>query len=81
MLSDEDHFIRAEAARGLANTTSATAKQALRGLLVDDSPSVQEAAEKSLQRLAEQGPQRREVVLDLTQTTENLMQFSRESPL
>ena len=80
MLSDEDHFIRAEAARALVHAVSPAARQALRTLLVDESPSVQEAAEQTLQRLAEEGIKSRPAVLDLSQTTENLMQFSRESP-
>ncbi len=48
-LSDEDHLVRAEAAKALAVCKSAKAQSALRRALSDRSIAVQEAAEWSLQ--------------------------------
>jgi hypothetical protein len=52
LAQDEDHFIRAEAARALVHCQSETARHALRELLLDRSVSVQEAAVRTLERLA-----------------------------
>lgn len=56
LLKDEDHFIRLEAAQLLAACDTAQTRQALRGALLDRNASVQEAAERSLRALAQQGP-------------------------
>jgi hypothetical protein len=53
MLADPDHFLRAEAARALAHGDTPAARQALRECLLDRSPAVQEAAERTLQSFAE----------------------------
>lgn len=76
---ESDHFIRAEAARALALCESTAARAALRELLLDHSPSVREAAEQSLQSLADSTTKSALVAPDLSDTTANLMQFSRES--
>ncbi|MGQ9573937.1 MAG: HEAT repeat domain-containing protein [Thermoguttaceae bacterium] len=52
LLSDEDHLVRIEAARALAECSSQPTVEALREALADSSPVVQEAAEESLQRVA-----------------------------
>jgi HEAT repeat protein len=59
LLSDEDHFVRAEAARALVHCKSPLAREALRSALVDRSVSVREAAELAL----------REVGVDQTRDT------------
>ncbi len=51
LLSDEDHFVRAEAARALVHCKSPLAKQALRTALVDRSVAVREAAEVALRKV------------------------------
>ena len=53
MLRDEDHFLRSEAARAMRSCDTPAARHALRELLLDRSPSVQEAAENTLQSFAE----------------------------
>ncbi len=55
LLKDDDHFVRAEAARTLAYCASEVAQQALRSALMDRSVVVREAAEQSLRKLAESG--------------------------
>jgi len=55
LLSDADHFVRAAAAQALGHSSSADAQQALRMALLDRSVTVQEAAEASLQAIAERG--------------------------
>jgi len=50
LLSDEDHLVRAEAARVLEVCDTPTAKASLREALGDRSVVVQEAAERSLER-------------------------------
>jgi HEAT repeat protein len=77
MLSDEDHFIRADAARALGNASSAAARNALRDLLTDASPSVREAAEHALQMMVAQASV--PPPTDLSRITEGLMQLTRES--
>jgi HEAT repeat protein len=52
MLADEDHFLRAEAARTLVHCDTPASRQALRERLLDRSPAVQEAAERTLQAFA-----------------------------
>lgn len=52
LLHDEDHFVRLEAAQLLAACNSTATRNALRGALLDRNPSVQDAAERSLQLLA-----------------------------
>jgi HEAT repeat protein len=54
LLADDDHFVRAEAARALAQVDTPAVRQALRELLLDRSISVQEAAEDGLRRLAQE---------------------------
>ena len=51
LLNDDDHIVRAEAARALAGCNSPLAQQALREVLMDRSATVREAAEQSLRRL------------------------------
>ncbi len=51
-LEDEDHVIRAEAARALGNCRSQTALEALAAARADRSLAVREAAEESLERLS-----------------------------
>ena len=51
LLSDEDHLVRAEAAKALAICDTANVRQALRDALYDRSVIVQETAERSLQEL------------------------------
>jgi len=53
LLGDEDHFLRAEAARTLGGCRSGRARHALREALQDRSAAVQEAAEEALQMPAE----------------------------
>ncbi len=53
LLADEDHLVRAEAARALGQCTSETARLALHEALNDRSVPVQEAALRSLQDLGE----------------------------
>ena len=48
---DEDHFVRAGAARALARCDTPGARVALRAALLDRSVTVQEAAEQSLKAL------------------------------
>ncbi|MEQ8786840.1 MAG: HEAT repeat domain-containing protein [Pirellulaceae bacterium] len=55
MLSDEDHFVRAEAAKVLSESQTPAGRDALRGALLDASVMVREAAEQSLQQLASGG--------------------------
>jgi HEAT repeat protein len=55
MLKDDDHFVRAEAARTLAYCHSPLAQQSLRESLMDRSVVVREAAEQSLRKLSEAG--------------------------
>ena len=78
MASDPDLFLRVEAARALAQCDSPAAGQLLRERLLDPSPSVQEAAEQSLQSFADSATNQQRVAPDLSETTANLMQFSRE---
>jgi HEAT repeat protein len=52
LLSDSDHFVRAEAAKALAESSSSDARLALRQALLDPSVMVRETAEQSLQRIA-----------------------------
>ncbi len=52
LLSNEDHVVRAEAAKALAQCDTDTARQALADALIDRSVIVQEAAQNSLQELA-----------------------------
>jgi HEAT repeat protein len=59
LLSDEDHFVRAEAARTLVRCKSPLAREALRSALADRSVAVREAAELAL----------REVDVDRTRET------------
>jgi HEAT repeat protein len=47
-LQDDSHLVRAQAARVLATVDSETARQALRGALVDASPIVRQVAEEGL---------------------------------
>ncbi|HEY2883402.1 MAG TPA: HEAT repeat domain-containing protein, partial [Pirellulales bacterium] len=51
-LADEDHLVRAEAAKALGQARSPKARQALQAALDDRSVIVQEAAEQSLTRFA-----------------------------
>jgi HEAT repeat protein len=53
LLSDEDHFIRLEVAQLLGECNSTASRQALRRALLDRNPSVKDAAERSLQQLAQ----------------------------
>ncbi|MEX0937811.1 MAG: HEAT repeat domain-containing protein [Pirellulales bacterium] len=53
LLADDDHMVRAEAAKSLALSDSATARPALTEALGDRSISVQEAARASLDQLEE----------------------------
>jgi hypothetical protein len=55
LLKDDDHFVRAEAARTLAYCHSAIAQRCLRESLMDRSVAVREAAEQSLRKLSESG--------------------------
>lgn len=55
LLKDEDHFVRAEAARTLAYGVSPLAQQSLRDALMDRSIAVREAAEQALRKLSESG--------------------------
>src|SRR5207302_8527770 len=50
-LADEDHLVRAEAARALGNCHTGTVVDALREARADRSLVVREAAEESLERL------------------------------
>lgn len=79
MLGDEDHVIRAAVARAMVQSTSSSASQAVRDLLLDRSPSVREAAEETLQTLADAPYPPRLPELQLDEATLNLQQFSRES--
>ncbi len=54
LLRDSDHMVRAAAAQALGSCATRAARDALRDALVDRSVVVQEAAENSLFRLAEQ---------------------------
>jgi HEAT repeat protein len=56
LTADEDHHVRAEAARALGSSKSEPAQQALRELLTDRSHLVQESAR---QALGEQSPRGR----------------------
>ncbi|WP_314964579.1 hypothetical protein, partial [Bradyrhizobium cosmicum] len=51
MLADENHLIRAEAARALSGCDSARSRDALRQALLDRSVVVQKSAEQSLHLL------------------------------
>jgi HEAT repeat protein len=53
LLADEDHLVRAEAAKVLASCDSHAVREALRDALSDRSVIVQESAEQSLQKLAQ----------------------------
>lgn len=53
LLEDDDHFIRAEAARALAQTRGAHVVQALQLALQDRSPAVQAAAQQSLRLMSQ----------------------------
>ncbi len=55
LLSDVDHFVRAEAARTLAYSSSPLALQSLQNALKDHSVAVRDAAEQSLQKLSADG--------------------------
>jgi len=59
LMSDEDHVLRADAARALGSCGSPPAIAALREALLDRSISVQEAAEQSLEKLSQASPARR----------------------
>jgi HEAT repeat protein len=51
LLSDDDHFVRAQAARTLVHCKSPLAREALRAALVDRSIAVREAAELALREV------------------------------
>lgn len=51
LLSDDDHMVRIEVAKALANCDTAPTWDALRDALLDRSVIVQEAAEQSLQQI------------------------------
>lgn len=53
LLADSDHFVRSESAKVLAECRSAESRQALRQALLDPSVMVREAAERSLQQIAD----------------------------
>ncbi|MGE3780176.1 MAG: HEAT repeat domain-containing protein, partial [Pirellulaceae bacterium] len=53
LAADDDHFVRADAARALLQAGSSVAHQTLENLLMDRSVSVQEAAAQSLARWTE----------------------------
>lgn len=55
LLEDQDHFVRAEAARTLSYSRSPLAQQALERALKDHSVAVREAAELALRKLEEGG--------------------------
>ena len=55
LLSDDDHFLRSEAARVLSGSTSEVVRAALREVLLDDCYAVRDTAEQSLQCMAERG--------------------------
>ena len=55
LLKDDDHFVRADAARTLAYCNSLLTQQSLRDALMDRSVVVREAAEQSLCKLSEAG--------------------------
>jgi hypothetical protein len=52
LLQDEDHLVRAQAAAALATCPTPSSRQALENALGDRSPTVQEAAKKSLHEQA-----------------------------
>jgi HEAT repeat protein len=54
-LRDEDHMVRAQAARVLGGSSSPEVVRALRRAEQDKSPSVRQAATDSLERIAELG--------------------------
>jgi HEAT repeat protein len=56
LLSDDDHVVRTQAARALADCDTAEARQALREALLDRSVTVQEAAQRSLLQLGADSP-------------------------
>ena len=56
LLSDADHFLRTEAIRALAYSDSPNSLQAIRDCLLDNSPSVRDVAEQTLQWFAQQDP-------------------------
>jgi HEAT repeat protein len=58
LLSDEDHFVRIEAAQLLVACDTSLTRQALRGAMMDRNVGVQEAAERSLKQLSEQAAAR-----------------------
>jgi HEAT repeat protein len=67
LLADEDHLVRAEAARSLAACDSDAARRALQGALFDRAVIVQETAEASLQNLAQASRKAAErIVADVT---------------
>jgi HEAT repeat protein len=53
LLSDEDHRVRIEAAKALADCDSRPSWEALRDALLDRSVIVQEAAEQSLEQISQ----------------------------
>ena len=55
LLADQDHFVRAEAARTLAYCNTPLAHKSLQNALKDRSVAVREAAEQSLQKLSAEG--------------------------
>jgi HEAT repeat protein len=55
LLTDQDHFVRAEAARTLAYCNTPLAQQSLQEALQDRSVAVREAAEQSLRKLSAEG--------------------------
>ncbi len=55
LLKDDDHFVRAEAARTLAYCGSPLAQESLRAALMDRSVVVRKAAEQSMRKLSETG--------------------------
>jgi HEAT repeat protein len=57
LLSDDDHFVRLEAAELLAHCDSHPTRLALRRAMLDRNASVQEAAERSLRKLLHRVPE------------------------
>jgi len=53
LLADDDHMVRAEAARALQSSDTSRAVAALRRALLDRSVAVQEAARISLHKVAQ----------------------------
>jgi hypothetical protein len=69
MLSDPDHFMRAEAARALGDSDTTNSRSALRKSLLDRSPTVREAAERTLQSF-----------VDCGQISSSVWQFPEDGP-